>query len=502
VADVNGRVRLRVALLGGGVIGGGWAARFLLRGSDVTLYDPDPDAGAAVEVMLQNARRAAARLSLAPAGREGELTIAGTVEDAVAGADLVQESAPEREPMKRELLAEADRAAPPGAIITSSTSGLLPSRISAGMRNPQRFCVAHPFNPVYLLPLVELCGGEHTSIETIARAAELFSAVGMSPLHVRTEIDGFIADRLMEAMWREAVWLVHDDVATAAEIDEAIRLGPGLRWAFMGPFMTYRIAGGEDGMRHFMEQFGPSLKWPWTKLMDVPELTDELLDKIVAQSESQSPGVPTTELERIRDDCLVDVMLALRTHGVGAGEVLARADGALIDRAHAREMADGDELSQPLGLHSARVRPEWIDYNGHAHESRYLQMFGDASDALLAYVGIDAAYRATTGSYVTVETHLCHLREVVAGQRLEVTTQVLGCDEKRLHIYHHMFDAAGGHEVATAEHMYLHVDAASGRAGLAGREVLARIRRIAAAQAALPEPHGARRSIGLASSGA
>ena len=249
----------RVALLGGGVIGGGWAARFLLRGHDVSLYDPNPDAGRALEVMVANARRAYGRLSMVPPGAEGTLTLAATVEEAVAGADLVQESAPEREEMKQKLLAAADRAAPAHAIITSSTSGLLPSRISAGMPNPDRFCVGHPFNPVYLMPLVELCGSEHTSAATIERARELYSDVGMSPLHVRTEIDGFIADRLMEAMWREALWLIEDDVATATEIDAAVRLGPGLRWAFMGPFLTYRIAGGEAGMRHFMAQFGPAL---------------------------------------------------------------------------------------------------------------------------------------------------------------------------------------------------------------------------------------------------
>ena len=489
----------RVALLGGGVIGGGWAARFMLNGSDVTMYDPNPDARAGVEVMLENARRADRRLSMVPPVPEGTLTIVSTVEAAVADADLVQESAPEREEIKRELLAAADGAAPAHAVITSSTSGLLPSRISADMQNPQRFCVAHPFNPVYLLPLVELCGCTQTAPATIARTAELLSAVGMSPLHVRTEIDGFIADRLMEAMWREALWLVNDDVATAAEVDEAIRLGPGLRWAFMGPFMTYRIAGGENGMRHFLAQFGPSLKWPWTKLTDVPELTDELIDKIVAQSEVDSPGVSTTELERVRDDCLVDVLLALRTHGIGAGESLGRAEDALVDRAHPRTMADGDDLSQPLVLHRARVRPDWVDYNGHAHESRYLQMFGDASDALLAYLGVDADYRASTGSYFTAETHLSHLRAVTAGEQLEISTQVLGCDPKRLHIFHRMVDTNGGDDVATAEHMYLHVDALSGRAGPASDEVLARVERIAAAQSGLPHPARAGRRIGLPS---
>ncbi len=140
------------------------------------------------------------------------------------------------------------------------------------MRRPERFLVAHPFNPVYLLPLVEIVGGERTSEESLSRAIAFYESVGMRPLRVRSEIDGFVADRLLEALWREALWLVEDEVATVEEIDDAIRFGPGLRWAQMGTFLTYRIAGGEEGMHHFLEQFGPALQWPWTKLMDVPEL--------------------------------------------------------------------------------------------------------------------------------------------------------------------------------------------------------------------------------------
>src|SRR5215213_1411995 len=222
-----------VALLGGGVIGGGWAARFLLNGVDVQLFDPDPDAERIVGEVLANARRAYGRLTLAPLPSEGRVTFAGTPEDAVGGADFVQESVPEREDLKRDLLARASRAAAPGAIIASSTSGLLPSRLQADMDHPERMTVGHPFNPVYLLPLVELCGGEQTAPDTLERAAGVYRAVGMRPLVLRREIDGFVADRLLEALWREALWLVADDVATVEEIDDAIRFGAGLRWAVM-----------------------------------------------------------------------------------------------------------------------------------------------------------------------------------------------------------------------------------------------------------------------------
>jgi carnitine 3-dehydrogenase len=487
-----------VALLGGGVIGGGWAARFVLNGVDVRVFDPDPEAARKVEAMLANARRAYRKLTLAPLPAEGGLTLVGSVEEAVEGADFVQESAPEREDVKRALLAAACRAAGPEVVLASSTSGLLPSRLQADMEHPERMTVGHPFNPVYLLPLVELCGGERTSPDTLERAAAVYRSVGMWPLVLRKEIEGFVADRLLEALWREALWLVRDDVATVEEIDDAIRYGAGLRWSFLGTFLTYRIAGGEAGMRHFMAQFGPTLRLPWTKLMDVPELTDGLIDKIVAQSDAQVGERSIRQLEELRDDCLVAVMQGLRTHRFGAGAVLDDYERALLDAGHPAVMSDDDDdLSPPLRLHSARVLSEWVDYNGHAHESRYLQVFGDATDALLRYLGIDAAYLAAGGSYYTVETHLSHLREASAGDGLEVTTQVLGFDEKRLHLFHELYRSGDGDLLATAEQMLLHVDTNAGRAQPARPEIVARIARLAAAHAAHGKPERAGRAVGI-----
>src|SRR4051794_36393511 len=372
-----------VGLLGGGVIGGGWAARFLLHGWDVKLFDPAPEAERRVRDLVENARRAYAKLSLAPRPPEGRLIMVSSPEEAVTGVELVQESTPERVELKRSLLAQADRVADPGVLFASSTSGLLPSRLSEQMQHPERLTVAHPFNPVYLLPLVELCGGPLTAPETTRRAAAIYRSVGMSPLVVRKEIDGFVADRLLEALWREALWLVNDDVATVQEIDDAIRLGGGLRWSFMGSFLTYRIAGGEAGMRHFMEQFGPSLKWPWTKLMDVPDLDDTLLEKIVAQSDAQAGQVGIRELETLRDDCLVAVIQGLRTArdgaGYGAGEAPADYERELFSRAQTPPAAI--EASQPLLTHTTRIPTDWVDYNGHTNDSRYAQLSCDAADA-------------------------------------------------------------------------------------------------------------------------
>ncbi|MGY3464735.1 MULTISPECIES: 3-hydroxyacyl-CoA dehydrogenase NAD-binding domain-containing protein [unclassified Bradyrhizobium] len=317
--------------MGGGVIGGGWAARFMLNGVDVRLYGPSAGALERVEKILLKARRAYRRLTQVPLPPEGSLTVVESVADAVRDVELVQESAPERLDLKQPLLAAASRAAAPDTLICSSSSGLAPSLLQAQMNHPERLLVAHPFNPAYLMPLVELCAGQHTRPETLARAAAIYRSVGMHPLVVRKEVDGFIANRLQEAMWREALWLVHDGVATVQEVDDAVRYSFGLRRAILGPF---RIGGGAVGMRRYMEQWGPMLKCPWTKLTDVPELTDAFLDRLAEQSELQASVENLTfpELEEKRDDCLVSVLQALRTQRYGAGETLARWEQVLRKR--------------------------------------------------------------------------------------------------------------------------------------------------------------------------
>ena len=464
------------------MIGAGWAARFVLNGCDVRLYDPAPEAGDSAADVLANARAAYEQLTLAPLPPEGDLQFVESVEEAVAGAQLVQESAPERIELKRGLLAEADRAAPPDALICSSTSGLRPTELQADMERPERFCVAHPFNPVYLLPLVELCGGERTAPQTVERAEALFRSVGMHPLVVRSEIDGFVADRLLEALWREALWLVSDGIATVEEVDDAIRYGAGLRWAFMGTFLTYRIGGGAEGMRHFLRQFGPALEWPWTHLTEVPELTDELVETIAAQSDAQAGGRSARELEQERDRVLVRLLQALRAEEVGAGATFAAWERGLLGAAP---------------VPTRRIPPEWVDYNGHVHESRYLQLFADATDALLGELGVDADYLAGGGSYFTVETHLSHLRQLEAGDSVHVTTQVLDCDEKRLHVFHVLLRDGEDDPLATAEQMLLHVDTASGRAGPAREPVRERVAELARRHGELPRPERAGRSIGV-----
>ncbi|MEM7140860.1 MAG: 3-hydroxyacyl-CoA dehydrogenase NAD-binding domain-containing protein [Actinomycetota bacterium] len=320
----------RAAIVGAGVIGSAWAARFALHGVDVKVLDPNPDTERILGEVFDNARAAWAALDL-PDVAEGSVELVETYDEACNDAEWVQESAPENVEMKRSILRQIDDACDHDAVIASSTSGIKPSDLQEGMSHPWRLLVGHPFNPVYLLPLVEVCAGEQTTRASVDRAVEVYASVSMKPLEVRVEIDAFIADRLLEAVWRESLWLVNDGVATTEEIDDAIRYGFGLRWAQMGLFETYRVAGGEGGMGHFVRQFGPTLSWPWTKLMDVPELTDELVDRIEAQSDAQSGAHSIRELERIRDRNLVGILRALETNDWGAGETLARQRRSLSD---------------------------------------------------------------------------------------------------------------------------------------------------------------------------
>ncbi|KFX70481.1 3-hydroxybutyryl-CoA dehydrogenase [Pseudomonas taeanensis MS-3] len=299
------------AALGTGVIGAGWIARALAHGLDVVAWDPAPGAEAALRERIANAWPALEQQGLAPGASQQRLRFEATIEGCVKDADFIQESAPERLELKLDLHAKISAAARPNVLIGSSTSGLLPSEFYADAVHPERCVVGHPFNPVYLLPLVEVVGGEKTAPEAVQAAIQVYTSLGMRPLHVRKEVPGFIADRLLEALWRESLHLVNDGVATTGEIDDAIRFGAGLRWSFMGSFLTYTLAGGNAGMRHFMSQFGPALKLPWTYL-EAPELTDGLIDSVVDGTTEQQGERSIAELERYRDDCLMAVMDAIK----------------------------------------------------------------------------------------------------------------------------------------------------------------------------------------------
>ena len=491
-----GKPRL-AAVVGGGVIGGGWVARLIQNGVDVQVFDPDPEAPRKIEAVMANADHAIAKLTMAPMPTPGRLHFAARIADAVAAAELIVEAVPERLEVKHAVYAEIEAAAKPDAIISSSTSGIMPTDLQAGMRHPGRLLVGHPFNPVYLLPLVELVGGKATEADTITRAGAYFTSIGMHPLPLAKEIEAFVADRFLEAVWREALWLVKDGIATTEEIDDAIRFGFGLRWAQMGLFETYRVAGGEAGMAHFIAQFGPCLKWPWTKLMDVPELTDELVQTISDQSDAQSGMHSIRELERIRDDNLVAIMQALKANDWGAGRTLSAWETALYDAVPAA--TTGKDINQPIETMRQQVPAAWTDYNGHMNEARYLDCFSIATDAMMRLVGVDADYLAAGSSYFTVETHIRHLDEVTAGNEIYATSQLLMGDGKKMQLFHHLYAAdADGEDrlLATGEHMLIHVDMNSRSSSLPSDAVAAKLAELAAAHEKLPRPEGAGRAIG------
>ena len=483
------------AIIGGGVIGGGWAARFLLNGWDVQLYDPDPEAPRKIAQVLANARRSLPGLSDVVLPQEGQLTFCDTMAEAVKGAIWIQESVPERLEIKHATFATLQESCDSAAVIGSSTSGFKPSELQAGAARPEQIMVCHPFNPVYLLPLVEVVTTPATAPAIVERAKSVLSGMGMYPLHLKKEIDAHVADRFLEAVWREALWLVKDGVATTEEIDNAIRYGFGIRWAQMGLFETYRVAGGEAGMKHFMAQFGPALKWPWTRLMDVPDFDDVLVDLIAGQSDAQSGAHSIRELEQIRDNNLVAMMRALKGQDWGAGALLNAHDASLKEGAGLPARAvDVQDAALPVRTLARTVPLDWTDYNGHMNEARYLQAFADATDRFMEIIGCDAAYIAAGASYFTAETHIRHLGEVHAGQDIHVTTRVLGGGGKKMHLWHEMYQA--DQMVATGEHFLLHVSLDTRHPTEAGPDVEAALTRFRRAQAGLARPEGAGRSVG------
>ena len=481
---------MKAAIVGGGVIGGGWAARFLLNGWDVAVFEP---AGAQAErrlrAVLDNARRSLPALYDRALPPEGSLRWCGTMAGAVTGADWVQESVPERLADKRRVLAEVQRHASAYAPVASSTSGFTPSELQRGARNPGQILVCHPFNPVYLLPLVEVVASAATPAALCERAVGTLLAVGMHPLRIRKEVAAHVADRLLEAVWRESLWLVRDGVATTAEIDDAIRFGFGLRWAQMGLFETYRIAGGDAGMRHFIAQFGPALQWNWSRLTDVPELTPGLVDRIAKQSDRQSGAHDIRGLERLRDDNLVAILRALKKNDHGAGGTIARHERAL-------RQPDAGAGQAPLPVTVARQVPQsWTDYNGHLNEANYLELFAQATDRTMELIGADGGYVAAGRSYFTVETHLRHLSEVRAGEAVRVTTQLLSGAGRKLHLFHRL-ENGGGRLAATGEHLLLHVNLQTRRSCPPEPAVADRLARLSERHAGLPYPEGAGRAVG------
>ncbi|WP_262700446.1 MULTISPECIES: 3-hydroxyacyl-CoA dehydrogenase NAD-binding domain-containing protein [Streptomyces] len=299
----------RVACVGAGVIGGGWVAHFLARGYDVTAWDPAPDAEEKLRRLVAAAWPALEQIGLADGASPDRLTVTATLAEAVADAQFVQESAPEKLELKRSLLAQLDAAAPPGVVIASSTSGYPMTDMQTEAADPGRLVVGHPFNPPYLIPLVEVVGGKQTDAAAVDWASRFYKVAGKSVITMERELPGFIANRLQEALWREALHMVANGEATVKEIDDSITEGPGLRWAFMGPCLTFALAGGDGGMGHMLDHFGPSLKSPWTRL-EAPELDDTLRAAMVDGCDEAAGSRTIAQLVAERDQGVIDVLRA------------------------------------------------------------------------------------------------------------------------------------------------------------------------------------------------
>jgi carnitine 3-dehydrogenase len=297
----------RVGIVGAGVIGGGWAVHYLRMGFDVDVYDPAPRAERYLLRLRDAAWPVLERLGLRPGASPDRLAFHADLAGAIADAGLVQENGPEDGLVKRRILADIDRLTPPGVIIASSTSGLAMTMLQADCVNPQRCVVGHPFNPPYLIPLVEVVGGELTDPAAVDWLAEFYAGAGKRPLRLTRELPGFVANRLQEALWREALHMIAAGEATVEEIDASIAYGPGLRWALMGPCLTFHLAGGAGGMAHMLDHFGAALLEPWTRLQ-APPLTAELRERLVQGCLREARGRSVAELERLRDEFLAGLL--------------------------------------------------------------------------------------------------------------------------------------------------------------------------------------------------
>jgi 3-hydroxyacyl-CoA dehydrogenase len=304
----------RVTIVGTGLIGGSWAACFLAHGLDVVATDPAPEAEDKVRHSVEAAWPALTKIGLAPGASTSRLRFASNLEEALAGADLVQENAPEREPLKIKLFADIDSILPPPAILASSTSGLPMSRIQSECKHPERCVTAHPFNPPHLIPLVEVVGGAKTSAETIERAMRFYTSMGKRAMHIRKEIAGHVANRLQAALYREIAYLIDQDVVSVADADAAVCMGPGLRWALMGPNLIYHLGGGPGGIRHYFEQFAGPTAAGWANLGS-PDLGPELQKKIVAGVLEEADGRSIEALSQERDTLIVGLLELLSHRG-------------------------------------------------------------------------------------------------------------------------------------------------------------------------------------------
>jgi len=305
----------KIAVVGTGVIGTGWIIRFLFNKKKINIYDPSDKQKKFLLAELKRTSSLLKKFYKKNININNQLKFCSSIKEAVADADLIQENAPENEKLKINIIKEISLHTKKSSIIASSSSGLLPSKIQSKAKHPERVLIAHPFNPVYLLPLVEIVPGKKTGKKNILAANKFYTKIGMKTLILKKELPGYLSDRLQESMWRESLHIINEGFASTKDLDDAIIYGPGLRWSLMGTFLTFHLAGGEMGMKHMLEQFGPALKLPWTKLK-APKLTNSLKKKIIEGTKIQSKNKSINSLADLRDNFLIDLQKLLKKYKV------------------------------------------------------------------------------------------------------------------------------------------------------------------------------------------
>ena len=297
-----------VAVIGTGVIGTGWIIRCLAHNKIVYAFDKDPKLKNSLIKEIKRTWPFVKKLFKKNKLKLKNFYYFTSLEKTLKEADFIQECATENYALKTKLMSIIGNYAKPNAIISSSSSGLLPTKIYSKCKNPQRSLIGHPFNPVYLLPAVEIVPGKKTSTKYLNQAKKFYKSISMNPIMVKKELPGYLSDRLQEALWREGLHIINEGYATTEDLDRAIEDGPGLRWSLMGTFLTFHLAGGKAGMKHMLDQFGPALKLPWTKLK-APKLTKNLSSRIISGTKNQSKGKSVSMISNIRDKYLVELQM-------------------------------------------------------------------------------------------------------------------------------------------------------------------------------------------------
>ncbi len=294
----------KIAVIGTGVIGAGWIIRFLAHDKKVIAYDKDLSLKKKIIAEIKRTWPCVKKLFNKKKLKLKNFKYVTSIQEALKEADFVQECAPENYKLKTKLMETIGKYSKPNIIISSSSSGLLPTRIYSKCKNPSRTIIAHPFNPVYMLPGVEIVPGKKTKKNFLKKANKFYTSVSMNPIMLKKELPGYLSDRLQEALWREALHIVNEGYASTKDLDRAIEDGPGMRWSLMGTFLTFHLAGGNAGMKHMLEQFGPALKLPWTKLK-APKLSKKLSNRVISGTRKQARGKSVAELAKIRDEYLL-----------------------------------------------------------------------------------------------------------------------------------------------------------------------------------------------------